>query len=454
MIIENKTKYLLNRFNKISGQYTGILKNFMIYKSGIRDDNNLNIVTGELPQYTKLIVNYSHNMNYHISGYGASFDESIQRFMGESIERYAGVTSHVYNKGVIFNDTYKNAIKKGKSLPINSFNFLKDDQLKKIKSYNNDFWSRGLNEKDVIGWVKVPNLLKDEKVILPASLFFPGYLNDGVFTPAFSTGTACHEDIFRALNSAIIEYIQIDAFINAFYDASDQKEIVFNTLPNDLKEQIKNIMGDSLEKYNLKIIDYSENAVLKLPTVGVYLIAKDNNTFPSITFGVQSDFSPQNAIFRGIQESMAVKEMTSNMLISDPTIFENLKNKEKDSFVDLDSNVAFYADINNYEKNKSDINNRIKIKETYEEFADYNKESSRLVGVKEKLMWLKTMLSKKVSIVGYLDITPPFIEDHNFKVIRVCIPELEHMNFPGYPYKNHSRYKESIKNVFYINPLP
>lgn len=438
------------RLKNISGQFSGILRNYLVYKNGINGDNNLNIVTGSLPPYTKLFINPNHDMSYHISGYGKSYKECMQRFMGEAIERFAGVTSHIYCSNKIFKAAYSDIPVEDKKLPIDVFNFLKDCQLREMHRINNVYWDHGLSSNDVIHWVSVPNFLDDgNKTVLPASIFFQGYTNDGIFTPAFSTGTACHENIFKAMKSSLIEYIQIDAFIKSFYSSRKQTRISFDTLPDNLKKSIREVMGKMYDKYDIVIINFTNDAVIKIPIVGVYLIAKNNHTFPSISFGVQGDFSLDNAIYRGIQEAMAVHEMANNTRIVSPQIFKNTHKVDK--FFDLDSNINFYADPLNFTLNKENILQRIGSEESYKSVKKSNICTSE--DTKSQLKWLQRKLKEKVKVVGYLDITPPYLKEKNIKVIRTCIPELQHMNFPSFPYQNHPRYKEEVDHVFMLHPM-
>ena len=70
MQVLNRRSYLDHKLSRISGIQSGIIFNFRIFNKGIDDMGGLNIVTGGMPEYTKLLISPDHDMSYHISGYG------------------------------------------------------------------------------------------------------------------------------------------------------------------------------------------------------------------------------------------------------------------------------------------------------------------------------------------------------------------------------------------------
>ena len=63
---------------------------------------------------------------------------------------------------------------------------------------------------------------------------------------------------------------------------------------------------------------------------------------------------------------------------------------------------------------------------------------------------------KKISKYAvYLDITPPEVIGTGLQVMRVFIPELVQLSYPGFPYSRHPRVLEfgGITNAF-PHPMP
>ena len=85
-----------NDFAKISGNRTGILNQTQIPISNHDHDIKLKSITGSLPSYHQQVVATDSEVNYHIIGYSNDYGESLARYTGESVERYAGITSHIF----------------------------------------------------------------------------------------------------------------------------------------------------------------------------------------------------------------------------------------------------------------------------------------------------------------------------------------------------------------------
>ena len=70
MLFCDRANYLDKKFHAISGMYSGIIRDFCVYNKGISGLGGLNIITGGMPNYTKITIAEDHDMSYHISGYG------------------------------------------------------------------------------------------------------------------------------------------------------------------------------------------------------------------------------------------------------------------------------------------------------------------------------------------------------------------------------------------------
>ena len=262
-------------------------------------------------------------------------------------------------------------------------------------------------------------------------------------TPSFSTGTAAHRTIPKALLSAIVEYIQIDAFVLSWY--TEQKcdriqiddPVILNTL-----EKVGLGKNSPYEIVPL----YITLPDLDLPSVMVILRRKDKKT-PAFILGVQGDMNIRNAVLRGIFEAAAIISMVVYNTIYDPkkVIFSNTES----AFADLDTNVLYYG-TPIHDDVIDDILQKLIGKTKPLSFFETNNMSTEL-----QLSYLLNELKKVSKFAVYLDLTPPELYRKNWCVMRTLIPELCGMCFPGFPFKDHPRIKQygGVVNG-YPHPLP
>ncbi|HHV42917.1 MAG TPA: hypothetical protein GXX72_08825 [Clostridiaceae bacterium] len=457
MQVLNRRSYLDHKLSRISGIQSGIIFNFRIFNKGIDDMGGLNIVTGGMPEYTKLLISPDHDMSYHISGYGNFFEEADIRFMGESVERYAGITAHILHEPRIRYCSRAELVNEGhKVMPLNLLAGLDQEQLAKMNKFNKIYRVERFTEDDKMHWVQAMALQDfDQTIWVPASSFFIGFTKDQIQMPSFTTGTACHEDIYRAFINSILEYVQIDAFMLHWYTDLPKQQIAFESLPQNLQSAIERSLGDNVSRYEILYVNYSDQATVNIPIVGVFILAKDETSYPRIAFGVQAGMDLDNAIYRGTQEALAVLEMSTYVPVNNPEIIE-LARDPGNNFFDLDSNVAFYALPEKEKENREFIYKYINETITYQEYADSFNLPTGKTG-KEKyaarLEWLLQGVNSFSEYGCFLDITPTNIKDPTMLVMRVFIPELMQMSFPGFPYKLHPRY-EGLNLETYPHALP
>lgn len=457
--------YLNNPFNrqvmnlqKMVGAYTGILSNPIVYKTGTSSGSLLNIVNGNLPQYTKITVNPTSHINYHLSGYGFNFKESLAKFEGEALERYATVIAHEYKKDDILISSYSKLIKQKKHVvDLSLINLFDNKQLQTLHEYAG-FRDTPLKRDDIISWTRTNSIFDPNcKIFIPTSMFFIGFQEKNNFFTAFSTGTASHESFNVAFLNAIIEYIQIDAFITSWYSNDSLQMIDYDSFPEQTKIKINYLLGENRNKYNIYFIDFSKYSVDLIPVIGTFLVAKDNLTVPAISFGLQGGMEINRVIIRSLSESIANLEMSAFNYLMDKTYIDQ---REDSMILDVDNNVKFFASPYNMEKNLNYLNSRFSKKRIrYETLKAENKLNSTLLdgksSIEGSLRWLIHSLYKNSKYACFMDITPPFITPKDMRVVKVFIPELQAMCLPSEPFKKHPRFKgDKNGSNFYIHPLP
>lgn len=448
----NMINLLQFRDSVLSGTHSGILCDIPIVLEPSNNSSGVYVMTQTAPEHTRMVLGESHSMSYHIAGYGLRYNEAKIRMQGESVERYATVISKVLHKDKIIETTINNlkeTEKNSKTLDSEYINTLEINQLNEMHAKNRRYAKEIFSDDTKVEFTKAYSLFDPNvSVFLPASMFYVGDDSKKIFTPAFTTGTACHETTESAFLSGLIEAIQIDAFVYSWYTSVPRNVLDLNSLPQKLQQTISKVMGTVADTHNLIIHDYSEHANVKIPIFGFFLIAKDGS-FPAIAFGVQAGLNIDTVLYRGIQEALSVLVMNYELFLSDR--YEHMKERlEKDEkFLDLDSNVLFYGLPQNFEKNKKYIDKYVRgyisyeqIKSTYVDFEE-----------KEAIKILVNEIQKTSECACFLDITPPYYRELNLNVMRTFIPEYLTMCFPSFPQKNHPRYKDEFC-MEHPHPLP
>ncbi|SHF01032.1 YcaO-like family protein [Clostridium fallax] len=439
---------VLSTFNKVSGNQSGIIKATAMPL--INQDKTIGIksITGNMPKYHKSILKRQNgDVQYHIIGYGNYYEESLIKYTGESIERYSSMVAPKLIEDKIVYGTYKEMCKKGKVMPLKYIDVFTENQLKEISKNLNYFSSKRITEDDVIGWVKCPSLIKkDEDIWVPASMLFVGYevsedKGEKQYIQGFSTGTASHIDLKKALINAIVEYLQIDSFMITWHCKKKCKKIKIDD------EILKKVLDDIglYDKSVYEIIPlYMTLEDNPVPTFGTFLRRKDKK-IPYLLFGLQGDFDIRNGLYRSIMEGVSIAHSGYFNTIYNRQLISHVMNNKLE-FLDLDLNVLFYSTPELIdEKNK-----------LIDDFIDgeINLSDIKTIGdldcdnqIKELIKAVKEISEYAV----YLDITSPELRDKGWYTMRVLIPEILEMCIPEFPFKNHPR---MIQNGGVINEYP
>jgi thiazole/oxazole-forming peptide maturase SagD family component len=308
----------------------------------------------------------------------------------------------------------------------------------------------------ITGWIKGISLFNSNKeVLIPAQMAFPGYKiksqrGEKRWAPGFSTGAASGTNYKRALQGAIAEFVEIDAFnIHWFTERKAQKISFAGTILEDIIKQIFD--GTDFEP----IMIYHTLEDIKIHTMSTFIINK-KGLLPAISAGSQSSLDPVHCAYRSLVEATAVSLLGIVGYVYQPLLFTGYK--DPTAIANLDSNVAFYSEPKNQELGMNIINKLIDQKGLIYlcEVANYssqhhNKEQRE----DDDLLHVIKEIKKISKHAATINITTPDAKSLGFHVIKVFIPELMYMSHPSYPYTNHPRMKNygGVKNK-YPHPLP
>ncbi|HWS30553.1 MAG TPA: YcaO-like family protein [Clostridia bacterium] len=441
----------LKNFSEINGSEAGILKSIMAPVTKMYKEPFLKSMTGSMPHYHRFILDEPESdMNYHLSGYGQFYQEALVKFNGESVERYAGVVSSSYAVSDVKYDTYSNISKLGKAMPLKYINIFTPEQQKRISELLPQYSPEHLKEDQVIGWVKCRSLVRPgEDIWIPRQQVFVGYNRHGGFSepmivPSFSTGTASHKTLKKALINAITEYLQIDSFILTWYTMRKARRVeIDHPVISDILQKAGLGLDGSYEVLPLLI----SMPDMDIPIYMAILLRKEER-MPYMVVGTQGDMDAENGVMRGIMEAAAILSMNTFMMSFDAEKFDFALNES--AFTDLDTNVYFYAAPRKIEEKR-----RIVKQLTGESIPLSSIPSLRGQSTDAILESLIAQVKNVSEYAAFLDITPPEIIDKGWSVVRVFIPEICGMCLPGFPFKNHPRMQRfgGVVNA-YPHPLP
>ena len=406
---------------------------------------NINTCTSMLPDYHKILLGDNAEVNYHLSGYGIYRDEAIIRLLGEGVERYALFTANLYFEEKLKYDSYNQLKEKypNNVIPFEYVKIYSDEDCNKLNSIG---ILENITEDDILSWVLLPSLFdKEKEYYIPAQNFFLSHIirkdkNEKVFIGGFSKGSASHKNIKLALKSAITEIIECDACMIKWYTDSKVKEVVIDDAV--LNETINTILRDI--DYKIRVFDYTVDK--KLGYVFTVMLINKSEKSPYIVVGASSGLNPKKVIYRAFMEALAILTLNINGPLSMPADY--LETKYQKTYLNLDSNVNYWASLDDKDKKLKFINSKVTEKIELKKYKNLEENTD--------LEYLFNGLYNISKYAVYLDITPTEIADKDLHVMRVYVPELVQMSMPAFPYSKHPRIIKNggISNNEFPHPLP
>jgi thiazole/oxazole-forming peptide maturase SagD family component len=436
--------HLKNNYQRIGGQHAGIVESQLLLCNVQPAAPELAICANQMPHYEQILISDAAKINYHLSGYGMYREEALVKLYGESVERYALLAASTMWQDKVVYYSYRQMAARHDILPWEYLQIFSDEDYAALAKKTN---IRPITQDDVIGWLECPSLVSAGKTtFIPMQYLFLGYqvredLGEKIFVPSFSKGSATHVNICKALQSAIMEAVEADAFMLNWYTNVKSRRLEVDDL--DLLRVTDQIIGKT--PYDLTLYDFSME---DLP--GTVLAAQLTNTArkaPYILMGCSANLSPHRAAYRALAEASTIHYLAANGPLMNPTDFLS---KDNDSFLNLDSNVAYWTRAENQDQ-KAKILDSI-----WEGEAALSGLPDQAAGSdKEDLTNILKKIAKISNYAVYLDITPPEIAGQGLTVMRVFIPELVQLSYPGFPYSRHPRVLQAggITNDF-PHPMP
>ena len=436
--------HIKNNYRRIGGQHAGIAESQILLCNTQPSAPKLAICANQMPHYEQILVSENAKINYHLSGYGIYREEALVKLYGESVERYALLAaSRLWEDQVIYH-SYHEMEQIYDMVPWEYLRIFGDADYQQLAQKTN---LRDITKDDVIGWLKCPSLLEAGKAYyIPVQCLFIGYhvredLGEKIFVPSFSKGSAAHTNLYKALESAILEAIEADGFMLNWYTDAKSKKLNPDHL-DFMKLANKILQGTA---YDLTLYDFSmEN--LPGSVIAAQLKNRDGKA-PYVLMGCSANLDPVRAAYRALSEAATIHYLAANGPMMSPVDFLG---SDEESFLNLDSNVAYWTKAEEQEKKQSILN---RLAEQTINLSD--KRNENYGNSEENLKYVIGKLREISKYAVYLDITPPEVIGMGLKVMRVFIPELVQLSYPGFPYSQHPRVLKfgGITNDF-PHPMP
>lgn len=421
---QNDLNYNLYRQWLLGGNVSGLWKNNTYFLGSTSYPiPKYHYLTAEFNDFEKIVFNDRRTINYHLSGYGTKYNETLSSFLGESSERYSFSLLYENIKKNVVYSSYSDIVR-------NYQNDLVLD-LSLINVYYEKFDNQHfITNHDLLSWIPLISLFNpDKKVFIPLQMFV--LFDDIIFKDekkflksAVSTGTASHETFEKSLKNALIEILQIDSYNLWWYGGVEGESINV-----DVQEKIKSWFDSEsvfafLDIFDVHFTDISFDK--SIPIVICEIFAKAQNlNIPKYTVGVQGGMDIINCLYRSFFEALTVLEYSLSVVWNDSSRFKNIQNVLQDMKIDnLDDNVIYFAKygLQNLRKKRSFIFNRP------------NKAKS--------LSDLVESISHISKYACYLNITSAEFFNKNTVVSRAIVPELLPISLPSFPPHQHPRYKK------------
>ena len=271
------------------------------------DGLDIKSVMAEMPAYHRVLLNPHADMQYHLSGYGTFYEEALVRLVGEAVERYALLMAPCTLTDKIEYASYNEIARCGRVVPFEYLRLYSNSDYEKLNRGQFRGFRR-LEADDVLGWVKCPSLFDNNSEIwVPAQMLFTGHKlsqerGEVRFCPAFSTGTAAHVSLEKALQNALLEFIEIDALMLHWYTDVKAPAVTIDNLTIAALVP-KLLAADS--QYEVLALDLRVLKGVDAHVFGSVVINKRDER-PFLMLGAQGHLDPRRGFYRSLMEAVAI----------------------------------------------------------------------------------------------------------------------------------------------------
>ena len=229
-------------------------------------------------------------------GVSENRDIALSKALGEIVERMVSGLYDMNRK--IINESVLDLVKKYQVVYPPKYHRFLDIQKNKQKSLNH-------LSSEKIPWVEGYNLITKEKTYIPrqiTSWFDQNYKTKHYFINPTTNGAAGYFTKDGAILRGLLEVVQRDAFFVHWLTTTAPHIIEQETLPEKIKERIKNFELLGISLYLLDVTD--------IPIPSVFIVATNSQSkVPQIVLTGASSLTFEEAINDGLREMVMACEM-------------------------------------------------------------------------------------------------------------------------------------------------
>lgn len=360
---------------------------------------------------------------YHIGGSGFLPFEPEIRVYAEAAERYCGALGGTYDKDS-FPFASRAALNAGDDeiTPAAYLHLYDDAHRGPFHPYSDDA---------KMSWVRAPKV-GGGFLWVPAQFIFLGYRiqherGEPWLQAAFSTGTAVHGTVERAIEASLLELIQIDATMGHWYGNVEATEL----LADDRVGHLTGLMDKYLNA------DTSSYRFFRLPNADLpgfvvsCLRQTPDGSVPRVAVGLGADLSLEKAMYKSLMESLGVASLAEWTYVKAAISGQGVKDLE--SMFDVDSNVAHYAS-----KDDGYVASRF-VSGTSAYTREVEPDIVPQAGAAELLA--EAFLSTGKRLVHF-DLTTPDVASLGFVSTRLWSPDTISLAYPSSPPNLHPRFAD------------
>ena len=408
-----------------------------------RGSAGLYVSVAQLPAVHRL-VELKKPLSYHLGGYGLKPEEALIRVLGETTERYAHMVCLA--SGALPRRFATAEEMRAAGLEIMDFegwNFFLDEHYARPRALYQPY-----RPDAPMLWMETWSLTDRKPFWVPAQLLVLGYLTrrdrgEPRLAAAMTTGTAAHTVPEKALNSSILELLQMDAAMGFWYSGGTSPEIEFDDRLATLGAILREVKGDAYEP----CFHYVASAGFDVHVV-VCILRSRKGELPCTGVGIACATSLEWACYKAFIEASAIPHLAQIGFLYAPAVLRGETSIDPDSIDDLDLNVLYYAMPEHAPRLDLRFSRTDRVRAS--ELPRFPRMSEP-----ELTRYLVDRFRANGLSLCYLELTPPDVRDLGFYVCRTYSPHLLSMSLPSYPQAGHPRMKQyGGFNVADPHPFP
>lgn len=375
------------------------------------------------------LVKLAKPLSYHLGGYGMRREEALIRVLGETTERYA-------HMACLLSDAFPRRFASARemsaagltTMDFEGWNFFTEEQYARPKAIFKPF-----DPDAPTLWLETWSPTHDQSVWAPAQLLVLGYLADRSkgeprIAPAVTTGTAAHTVPELALNSGILELLQMDAAMGSWYSGATAPQIEIDDRLGTLAGILREVRGAAYDPcfHYVPIPDFDVHVV-------ACVLRSRQGELPCTGVGIACAMSLESACYKSFTEASAIPHLAQIGFLHAPDVLRRKDQIEPGTITDFDLNVLYYA----LPENLPLLDRRFS---TTERVAASELPRLPQPPPAELTRLLLDRFRENGLRLYYLDLTTPDVRDLGFHVCRSYSPDLLSLSLPAWPQAGHPRF--------------